>query len=64
MKNDNVKEGVQEKLKRNNITFSKMADDLGISLIYLFDLLKGNRGYGDKSKQRLKEIDEYLANLK
>lgn len=56
IKDLSFEEEIKISMKRKGYTYQKLADEMGISIGYLSDLIKGNRN----SEQRLKQLREIL----
>lgn len=57
IKDLSLEEKISIAMKRKNYTYQKLADELGISSPYVFDIVKGNRKNTERLNQILKILD-------
>ena len=57
IKDLSLEEKISVAMKRKNYTYQKLADELGISSPYVFDIVKGNRKHTERLNQILKILD-------
>lgn len=57
IKDLSLEEKISIAMKRKNYTYQKLADELGISSPYVFDIVKGNRKNTERLSQILKILD-------
>lgn len=56
MENLPKKEEIKVAMKRKGYTYKKLADEMGISIGYVYDIVKGNR----TNSERLEQIKKIL----
>lgn len=57
IKDLSLEEKISVAMKRKGYTYQKLADEMGISVGYVFDIVKGNRNNTDRLEQ-IKKILE------
>lgn len=57
IKDLSLEEKISVAMKRKGYTYQKLADEMGISVGYVFDIVKGNRNNSDRLEQ-IKKILE------
>lgn len=57
IKDLSLEEKISIAMKRKGYTYQKLADEMGISVGYVFDIVKGNRNNTDRLEQ-IKKILE------
>lgn len=57
IKDLSLEEKISVAIKRKGYTYQKLADEMGISVGYVFDIVKGNRNNTDRLEQ-IKKILE------
>lgn len=57
IKDLSLEEKISIAMRRKNYTYQKLADELGISPPYVFDIVKGNRKNTERLNQILKILD-------
>lgn len=57
IKDLSLEEKISIAMKRKGYTYQKLADEMGISVGYVFDIVKGNRNNSDRLEQ-IKKILE------
>lgn len=56
LKNLSLEEKIRIAMKRKGYTYQKLADEIGVSIGYVYDIVKGNRN----STERLEQIRKIL----
>lgn len=52
-----LEEKILVAMKRNGYTYQKLADEMGISLGYVYDIVKGKRTNNERIEQILKILE-------
>ncbi len=57
MENLTTEEKIRFAMKRKGYTYRKLADEMGISVGYIFDIVKGNRTNSERLEQMKKILE-------